>query len=324
MLLVLLKRAGLDVESVLAADGFTISEIENATSLVPLDGIRHLVSALPKEAREGFGLNIGESAPVLMFGPVGLAVTASETLGEALQTLGRYFGKRGRTVQCRYVMSDGYGDVELVELADFGGGRDVSLECNMIVFRKLISAVVGQTLEGLVWQFPYERPAWAPRYAEHFPGTIEFEADACRVRVPRRHLSLRSISADPKIHDAALRECEREAAEVEFDSRRDFVSQVKNSLAGSENDFPKLPSVAASLGVSTRTLMRRLKENRLTYRKLVDEIRAERACWRLTHTKDSVERIAADLGYEDTSNFSRTFYRWRGQTPSSFRRQAQQ
>jgi AraC-like DNA-binding protein len=40
----------------------------------------------------------------------------------------------------------------------------------------------------------------------------------------------------------------------------------------------------------------------------------------LQHSSDSVELIAEKLGYQDTSNFSRTFRRWCGLSPSEFRK----
>jgi len=76
--------------------------------------------------------------------------------------------------------------------------------------------------------------------------------------------------------------------------------------------------------MSTRTLIRRLRDKGLRYRQLVDEARAAVACWRLAHAADTIEQIAADLGYADTSNFSRTFRRWRGTAPSVYRAEASQ
>jgi len=52
---------------------------------------------------------------------------------------------------------------------------------------------------------------------------------------------------------------------------------------------------------------------------LLDEVRQERASWLLANTDTTVEDIAYALGYEDASNFSRTFKRWCGQTPKEYR-----
>ena len=53
---------------------------------------------------------------------------------------------------------------------------------------------------------------------------------------------------------------------------------------------------------------------------LLDESRKQRAWWHLLHTPHSVEEIAARLVCQDTRNFSRSFRRWRGSTPSTVRR----
>ena len=71
--------------------------------------------------------------------------------------------------------------------------------------------------------------------------------------------------------------------------------------------------------VSARTLMRRLQDEGTSYQQLLDTVREELACWLLLRTTLPVEAIAGQLGYEDPSNFARTFRRWTGQTPSSFR-----
>ena len=71
--------------------------------------------------------------------------------------------------------------------------------------------------------------------------------------------------------------------------------------------------------LSPRTLIRRLKDEGSAYQQLLDAVRQERAGWYLAHTRLSVEEIAARLGYADTSNFSRTYRRWFGRTPSQAR-----
>ena len=71
--------------------------------------------------------------------------------------------------------------------------------------------------------------------------------------------------------------------------------------------------------MAARTLIRHLREEGVTYQQLLDNVREELACWLLLHSSMSVEAIAERLGYQDTSNFSRTFRRWLGVTPRDFR-----
>jgi AraC-like DNA-binding protein len=79
--------------------------------------------------------------------------------------------------------------------------------------------------------------------------------------------------------------------------------------------------VALRCRVSPRTLMRRLAAEGTSFQALLDTSRKTRALWLLQHSPHSVEDIAAQLGYIDTSNFSRTLRRWYGLTPRALRRQ---
>jgi AraC-like DNA-binding protein len=82
---------------------------------------------------------------------------------------------------------------------------------------------------------------------------------------------------------------------------------------------PTLPSVAARLGVSRRSLQRQLEIQELTYSNLVEEVRYEIARSLLTSTDLDVAEIGATLGYRDPSSFSRAFMRWAGMSPREYR-----
>ena len=72
--------------------------------------------------------------------------------------------------------------------------------------------------------------------------------------------------------------------------------------------------------VTRRTLIRKLKAEGTSFQELLDDVRRELAAWYLLETSLPVERIAEKLGYQDPSNFSRTFQRWFGTTPLRMRR----
>lgn len=67
-----------------------------------------------------------------------------------------------------------------------------------------------------------------------------------------------------------------------------------------------------------RTLIRRLQNEGPSYQQLLNTLREELACWLLVQTDDSIEAISNLLGYENSSNFSRTFRRWSGVTSRIF------
>ena len=65
--------------------------------------------------------------------------------------------------------------------------------------------------------------------------------------------------------------------------------------------------------------MRHLRAEGTSFQAMLDTARQSRALWLLQNTAQSVEEIAAQLGYVDTSNFSRTVRRWTGSTPRQLR-----
>ncbi len=77
--------------------------------------------------------------------------------------------------------------------------------------------------------------------------------------------------------------------------------------------------MAAFLNMSERTLKRRLQDEQVSYRELLDESLYQRARDLLDQPRLSVSEIAWRLGYNDVSNFSRAFKRWAGETPRQYR-----
>ncbi len=81
-----------------------------------------------------------------------------------------------------------------------------------------------------------------------------------------------------------------------------------------------LDEVAKRLAVSTRTLIRRLREAGTTYRELRDAHRRTLATELLSDTSLTAAEIAYRLGFEDASNFGKTCHRWFGCSPGALRK----
>lgn len=82
-----------------------------------------------------------------------------------------------------------------------------------------------------------------------------------------------------------------------------------------------MASVCRKLGLSTRTLQRRLKDEGTTFQGTLDGVRHELAQHYLRHSAMSGAEISFLLGFEDPNSFVRAFHAWTGQTPERVRRQ---
>ena len=95
--------------------------------------------------------------------------------------------------------------------------------------------------------------------------------------------------------------------------------EAVSALALSEA-YPRIDWVAAKLGLTRRTLQRRLAERGTTFAALVEVLLRKSAQELLARTAEPITDIALRLGYADMAHFTRAFKRWTGVAPSTYRR----
>lgn len=97
---------------------------------------------------------------------------------------------------------------------------------------------------------------------------------------------------------------------------------VRAAIAASlQHGDATLLRTARQLGISARSLQRRLAEMGTSYSELVAEVRLDTACHLLVGSDERIADIAARLGFAGTSSFSRTFMRLMKIQPAVYRRQ---
>ncbi len=101
----------------------------------------------------------------------------------------------------------------------------------------------------------------------------------------------------------------------------DFSVSVRQAVRTLLLDgYPDVRLTAGAIGMSVRTLQRRLAESGLSYSRLIEEERFRTAVRLLADPSIKVTRVAIELGYTDLANFTHAFRRWTGVSPSEFRR----
>jgi AraC-like DNA-binding protein len=157
----------------------------------------------------------------------------------------------------------------------------------------------------------------AGRYAEIFGVMPTFGAPECAVGIPPEILDLPLPQANEHTTAIAREQCRQLLARRP--ARAGVAGRVRDQLLARTAAPPDAEQVAAALHISERTLRRRLAEEGVTFRGLLDEIREQLAEEFLVTGGMSVAEVAQRLGYVEVSSFSQAFRRWKSVGPREFR-----
>jgi len=102
-----------------------------------------------------------------------------------------------------------------------------------------------------------------------------------------------------------------------------IVARVRARLrAGLGHGAVTVERVAEDLGMTPRTLQRRLRDEGIQFARLRDQVRMKCACQHLLADGCDMQALALYLGFSDTANFYHAFKRWKGCAPGEYRRRA--
>jgi len=264
-----------------------------------------------------FGLRAGCVLRPERYGISGLTAMASPTFGAALQRKARYN---------RLVWGDSYRiRRDAHEFTVFTEAPDeskpwsysrVDMEfASLVTFgRRFASPHIAPLKAG----FRRPEPSYSALNEEVFRCPVAFAQPANSLGFSQADAQLPLISADARAAEW-LEFGARAALELMDDSgvTARVRAQLERTLQGDE---PTLAAVASQLCMSERTLQRRLSAEGQTFRRVLDEMRRDVAQRSLATGKRNVPELAYLLGFEDSNSFYRSFRRWTGTTPESYRR----
>lgn len=171
-----------------------------------------------------------------------------------------------------------------------------------------------------VW-FAHEAPADIDELVSLF-GTdrIRFGEETNGFLIGRDVLDAPLTGADPALLRVLESEMTRQAPPPDVSTAPEIVADtervVKMALA---LGAPRIENIAQSLGMSVRTLQRRLDDEKTSFQAVVEGVREGLARQHAQRGELSSPQMASALGYADVTSFLRAFKRWTGMSPQEFR-----
>jgi AraC-like DNA-binding protein len=201
-------------------------------------------------------------------------------------------------------------------------GLRLSNEATLASLASISQEVSTARFQPLAVYLKHPAPGSASAHERHFGCPVHFGTDRDALLLSKETLLTPNRLGDhgtSRFFDAHLEaELTRLEDETSLDSR--VRALVSRSLS---EGLPRISEVARRLGMSGRTLQRRLSERGHSFNALVDESRRDLAERLLRQTGYSLAEVAFLTGFSEQSAFTRAFKRWAGETPRSFRARAQ-
>ncbi|MEC0225625.1 AraC family transcriptional regulator ligand-binding domain-containing protein [Paenibacillus alba] len=152
----------------------------------------------------------------------------------------------------------------------------------------------------------------------YFGCHIRTNADRNRLTLHRRDLDRPFLTYNEELLEILTPALDRTLQEHQDNcSVSDMVKWImKRSFSGGR---PDVQTVAKELGMSDRTLQRRLTEESTSFNHLLTQARHEQALLYLADLSLDIKEVAFLIGYEDQNSFYRAFRAWEGDTPAKWR-----
>lgn len=166
--------------------------------------------------------------------------------------------------------------------------------------------------------FKHPAPGSTADHETSFGCPVHFESDKDALLVSSETLHTPNKLGDESISKFFDTHLEAELSKLEDDVSLERRVRIQISRALSEG-VPMISDVAAKLGMSGRTLQRRLADQGYSYQAVIDESRRQLAERLLQQTNYALAEITFMTGFSEQSAFTRAFKRWLGQTPRSYR-----
>lgn len=317
------QERGLDTRELIRA-----TRISNESAASFHAGIRFdkfialAIHVIERLGDDGIGFEIGWRMPLTAYGSLGYAILASATTRNALELCQRYWLLVSRGSSSFDIdIHEGVCVLTLSQhislLREF---EHIPYESSIASFYRGLVALMPAATDHIEVSFNEPEPAYGARIRERI-SQVRFGMPAVQLRFPEKFLDAPLSMSSAVGLRAALEQLNTE--EKALGLQGTLLLQVQQRLRTSAC-YPTLDDMADLLGISARTLRRRMEAEGMRYSTLLAAARRKDAIRLLDDAALSVADVALKLGYFDTANFTRAFKKFTGMTPTEYRIRAQE
>jgi len=313
------RNAGVDLPPLLQRAGLSVRDIEDESIRLSVKAQINFLNLLAEALHDRLlGFHLARDMDLRRTGFLFYVAASSEFLAEALQGVARYSTMLNEGIKLEI------NSRERVRIAlQYAGISRQSdrhqIEAWTTAIVRVCRELTGRELQPVSVRIMHQRIPESGKIDSFFGCSIEFGSDKDEVSFAGDAARLPIINADSYLNKLVVGHCENVLARRRARSGA-IQTDVENAIAALlPHGETRIENVAHKLGVTPRTLRRRLAAEGVTFAGILESLRFALARHYLAEQSLSISRIAWLLGYTEVSAFSHAFRRWTGHAPRADR-----
>ncbi len=312
------KILGISNDFIIDATGWDMVAYEQNPQLLSINQINRILDFFYKELNMPYlGLALGHQWRLSCHGLAGVSAMAQQTYGECLEAASRLCDKAFPAFAMEFYQQDNLVGLRISEAMSLAPYSHFYLEAIMVNFYNIFHFLLGDDVEPVKLAFSHEKPSYSHIYARYFKCSLEFGAPVTEFVVSRKLAARELLLANRGTAEMAEHTFMQSVPDMELNG---LPKRLRLLLIQSMGAFPSLENAARKIGMSGRTLRRKLNNLGTNYQAEIEQLRQEFAINYLIKSNRSITDIALRLGYCDSSAFSRAFKGWTGETPRDYKK----
>lgn len=314
-----LAAQGVSVRDLFARTGVTPDQLEDVHARIShRERLAIYRNAKKLAKRSDIGLLAGARQRISDYGIYGYAMVSSRTFGDALMFSLDHVTMAGPAVrQISFRIEGTTAVLRSHGLDTLGDLLPFAAEFWRSSMTSLFSRVIEAPFPSKRMVFPFAPPEHWRNYERLFNCPIDFGADSMEWHFNADILDHPCPNANPITAKICQQVCN--VVMTEGPDESELARKIRTACLNSPKRFPGAGEIASELGLSLRTLHRRLAEDGLSYQSILDGMRRSLATELLENTHMAIDQVAERVGFSDATSFRKAFKKWTGRSPSDFR-----
>jgi len=315
---ILAALTGFDTRDLLERAGIELGDEEGVGVFISARQVLAMIDGAMASLKMPYlGLVMGNLMTVSHHGMAGLAAVTQPTLWDCLQAVVRYCQELFPPMEMSVTIDDEYGWFGIDENISLAPYTHFFMELNLVSFYNIFADLVGKDPElmPIKVELAYPEPSWGYIYRRYFQCPVEFDCAQTRM-IGKSSLAEYEL---PLANRLMAMTAEKSLFEnIPTRAMKYLPLRLRRLLVRYYGAFPSLETAASELGMSGRTMRRRLKDDGTSYQNELDFVRQKFAREYFARGGTSITELSHLLGFADSSAFAKAFRRWTSKSPREY------